>query len=554
MQEAEIYHAAVYARLSKEDERAGDSVSIESQVAMLTKYVSDNGWEHTATYKDDGYSGTSFDRPGFSEMMSRVRKGEINLVVVKDLSRFGRDYLEVGQYIDVIFPALGCRFIAVNDNVDTIRSSNDMMAIFKNVMNDFYARDTSAKIRAVRKSSCRSGRYMGAFAPYGYVKDPADRHRFLIDEPAAEVVRWIFTLRASGIGCPKIARELNEKGILPPRTYYFDAKGQANPFGRTNRKWNDCTVRRILENEAYLGHTVQHKEERLSYKDHRTKAVSPEEWIRVENTHEPIISKELWEECRRVDSLRSRPRQNTMKEVSLFGGLLFCADCGFAMRCQVTVRKRKDGTNAHYEAYMCGSYSRSGHTACTTHYIPKSVLEELVLSDIQAHAWEVCMKEKEVIRRMTEQKQTQDRQQNAAMEKSAKALRKRLAELERLIQSVYEDKVLGKIPEEICVRLMAGYQTEQGEKRAQLESVEKKLEEYRKVQEDVREWAALIRSYRDADILDRDMLLRLVDRIEVGETRMVDGEKEREVRICYKFVGDIGECSVSAASRTGWVG
>ena len=554
MQEAETYHAAVYARLSKEDERAGDSVSIESQVAMLTKYVSDNGWEHTATYKDDGYSGTSFDRPAFLEMMSRVRKGEINLVVVKDLSRFGRDYLEVGQYIDVIFPALGCRFIAVNDNVDTIRNSNDMMAIFKNVMNDFYARDTSAKIRAVRKSSCRSGRYMGAFAPYGYVKDPADRHRFLIDEPAAEVVRWIFTLRASGIGCPKIARELNEKGILPPRTYYFDAKGQANPFGRTNRKWNDCTVRRILENEAYLGHTVQHKEERMSYKDHRTKAVSPEEWIRVENTHEPIISKELWEECRRVDSLRSRPRQNTMKEVSLFGGLLFCADCGFAMRCQVTVRKRKDGTNAHYEAYMCGSYSRSGHTACTTHYIPKGVLEELVLSDIQMHAWEVCMKEKEVIRRMTEQKQTQDRQQNAAMEKSAKALRKRLAELERLIQSVYEDKVLGKIPEEICVRLMAGYQTEQGEKRAQLESVEKKLEEYRKVQEDVREWAALIRSYRDADILDRDMLLRLVDRIEVGETRMVDGEKEREVRICYKFVGDIGECSISAASRTGWVG
>lgn len=554
MQEAETYHAAVYARLSKEDERAGDSVSIESQVAMLTKYVSDNGWEHTATYKDDGYSGTSFDRPGFSEMMSRVRKGEINLVVVKDLSRFGRDYLEVGQYIDVIFPALGCRFIAVNDNVDTIRNSNDMMAIFKNVMNDFYARDTSAKIRAVRKSSCRSGRYMGAFAPYGYVKDPADRHRFLIDEPAAEVVRWIFTLRAGGIGCLKIARELNEKGILPPRTYYFDAKGQANPFGRTNRKWNDCTVRRILENEAYLGHTVQHKEERLSYKDHRTKAVSPEEWIRVENTHEPIISKELWDECRQVDSLRSRPRQNTMKEVSLFGGLLFCADCGFAMRCQVTVRKRKDGTNAHYEAYMCGSYSRSGHTACTTHYIPRSVLEELVLSDIQAHAWEVCMKEKEVIRRMTEQKQTQDRQQNTAMEKSAKALRKRLAELERLIQSAYEDKVLGKIPEDICIRLMAGYQSEQGEKRAQLESVEKKLEEYRKVQEDVREWAALIRNYRDADILDRDMLLRLVDRIEVGETRMVDGEKEREVRICYKFVGDIGECSVSAASRTGWVG
>lgn len=551
MQEAEIYHAAVYARLSKEDERAGDSVSIESQVTMLTKYICDNGWKHTATYKDDGYSGTSFDRPAFLEMMSRVRKGEINLVVVKDLSRFGRDYLEVGQYIDVIFPALGCRFIAVNDNVDTIRNSNDMMAIFKNVMNDFYARDTSAKIRAVRKSSCRSGRYMGAFAPYGYVKDPADKHRFLIDEPAAEVVRWIFTLRAGGIGCPKIAKELNEKGILPPRSYYFDAKGQANPYERTNHRWNDCTVRRILENEAYLGHTVQHKEERMSYKDHRTKAVSPEEWIRVENTHEPIISREVWEECRMVDRLNSRPRQSKMKEVSLFSGLLYCADCGFAMRCQVTERKRKDGTKAHYESYMCGSYSRSGHTACTTHYIPRSVLEELVFSDIHTRAMEVSLKEEEVIRRITEQKLAQDRQGDAAMEKSAKVLKKRLAELERLVRSAYEDKVLGKIPADICVRLMAGYQAEQGEKRAQLESVEKKLEESRKVQENVREWAALICSYRDADILDRDMLLKLVNRIEVSEACMVDGEKEREIRIHYRFVGYIGECYASAVSRTG---
>ena len=229
-----------------------------------------------------------------------------------------------------------------------------------------------------------------------------------------------------------------------------------------------------------------------------------------------------------------------MREVSLFSGLLYCADCGFAMRCQVTVRRKKDGTRACYEAYMCGSYSRSGHTACTTHYIPKSVLEELVLSDIQARAKEVCIREKEVIRHMAEQKQAQGRQENAAMEKSAKTLKKRLAELERLVRSAYEDKVLGKIPEEICVRLMAGYQSEQAEKAAQLKSVEKKLEEYRKAQEDVQEWAALIRQYKDADILDRDMLLRLVDRIEVGEARMVDGQKEREIRIHYKFVGDIG--------------
>lgn len=539
MQEGKIYNAAVYARLSKEDERAGDSVSIESQVAMLTKYVADNGWNHVATYKDDGFSGTSFERPAFQEMMSRVRKGGINLVVVKDLSRFGRDYIEVGQYIDIIFPSLECRFIAVNDNVDTLYKNNDMLAIFKNVMNDFYARDTSAKIRAVRKSAMRSGRYMGAFAPYGYVKDPADKHKFLIDGPAAEVVRLIFSMRAGGVGCPKIARELNEKGILPPRTYYFDAKGQADPYERTNKKWNDCTVRHILENEAYLGHTVQHKEECVSYKDHRAKAVSPDEWIRVEGTHEPIIAKELWEECRRVDRLRSRPHQSRLKEVSLFSGLLFCADCGYTMRCQVTARRKKNGIKANYEAYMCGSYSRSGHTACTTHYIPRHVLEELVLSDIQAKAEEVCIREKEVIRRITEQKQAQGRQEYAAMEKSAKAFKKRLSELDRLIKKTYEDRSLGKMPEALCVKLMTDFQSEQAEKSAQLNELEKKLAEQRKVTEDVQEWAGLIRQYRDAETLDRDMLLKLVERIEVGEACLVNGQKERQIRICYKFAGDI---------------
>lgn len=470
MQEEKTYNAAVYARLSKEDERAGDSGSIESQVAMLTKYVADNGWNHAATYKDDGFSGTSFgNRPAFQEMMSEVRKGNINLVVVKDMSRFGRNYLEAGIYIEDTFPRLNCRLIAVNDNYDSLRDGNDMMVIFRNIFNDFYARDTSTKIRAVRKSAMLSGRYMGAFAPYGYVKDPADKHKFLIDEPAAEVVREIFSMRSGGMGCPKIARALNEAGIMPPRTHYFDAKGKANPYEKTNGKWNDRSVRLILENEAYLGHTVQHKGERRSYKDHTVVAVPSDEWIRVEGTHAPIITKELWDECRRVDALNSRPHESRLKEVSLFSGLLFCADCGYAMRCQVTVRKKKNGIRAHYEAYMCGSYSRSGHTACTTHYIPRRVLEELVLSDIQDKAGQVCIREEEVIRRITEQKQAQGRQGTAAAEKSAKALKKRLSELDRLIQGTHEDKVLGKMPEALCARLMAGYQSEHEEKSAQPE-------------------------------------------------------------------------------------
>lgn len=539
MQEQKKYHAAIYARLSREDDRAGDSVSIGSQVAMLTKYVADNGWELTATYKDDGYSGTSFDRPGLNEMMARVRKNEINLVVVKDLSRFGRDYLEVGQYIDVIFPTLGCRFIAVNDNVDTIHKNNDMLAIFKNVMNDFYARDTSAKIRAVRKSSCRSGKYVGAFAPYGYVKDPADRHRFVIDEPAAVVVRQIFTMRSGGMGCPGIARALNEAGIMPPREHYFNAAGKPNPYVKANGKWNDRSVRLILDNEAYLGNTVQHKEERFSYKDHRTVAVPRDEWIRVENTHEPIVSRELWDECRQVDRMRSKPRQSRLKEVGLFSGLLFCADCGFAMRHQVTGRRRKDGTTTHYEAYMCGSYSRSGRTACSTHYISLPVLAELVLADIWDKADAVHCNEKEMTRQLEEELQREDMDGLAAMKKEAKTLKKRLAELDRLMQNTHENNVLGKASEEFCARLMAGYQSEQTDKAARLKELEAQLERSQDVKDNVREWAGLIRQLRDSDTLDRDMLLKVVDRIEVGEVTDDHGMKVRDIRIYYKHVGYI---------------
>lgn len=540
MQELKTYNAAIYTRLSKEDEKAGDSVSIESQVAMLTKYVTDNGWNLVETYKDDGYSGTNFNRPAFQEMMSRVRKGEINLVVVKDLSRFGRDYLEVGQYTDVILPTLGCRFIAINDNVDTLQKNNDMLAIFKNVMNDFYARDTSAKIRAVRRSSCRSGKYMGAYAPYGYVKDPADHHKFIIDEPAAVVVRKIFAMRAEGMGCPRIARMLNDSGIMPPRSYYFHAAGKPNPYKKSNGKWNDRSVSLVLNNEAYLGNIVQHKEERFSHKDHRTVAVPAGEWIRVENTHEPIISEELWEQCRQIDHMRSKPRQSKLKEIGLFSGLLFCADCGFAMRHQVTDRRRKNGTTAHYEAYMCGSYSRSGHTACTTHYISLPVLTELVRNDLWCKADAVHHNEAEVVQQLMELEKNQDRLGAAAIQKSIRLMQKRLTELERLIQCTYEDKVLGKIPEEICISLLSRYQSEQTEKMGQMKELKEQMKAAQTKQDGVQEWAARIRQCRDMDTLDRDVLLRLIDRIEVGDVKDCNGQKEREIRIYYKFVGYIG--------------
>ena len=543
MQEEKIYNAAVYARLSKEDEQRGDSASIETQVEMLTRYVTGHGWNLAAVYKDDGYTGTNFDRrPAFNEMMEKVRDREINLVVVKDLSRFGRNYLEVGQYTELEFPALGCRFIAVNDNIDSLnRDSNDeIFMAFRNIFNEHYSRDISKKIRSAMNTSCRSGKFIGAFAPFGYMKSPDDRHRLIIDEPAAAIVRRIFQMRCEGEGFRRIALALNEEGVLPPREYHCRCAGKAGSPWRDNGKWSSVTVSGLLRNEAYIGNMVQHKSEVFSYKDRRMTAVPKEEWIRVENTHEPIISMDVWEQCRRMDRGTVHPRQNSMKETSLFSGLLYCADCGFAMRCQIERRRRKNGVTARYERYLCGSYSRSGHTACSTHSIPVQVLSELVLNDIWAKADEVFYHEEEIAQCLMERRQKQSRAELSAMQKSMRFLEKRVAELDRLIRSAYEDKVDGSIPAELCAELLRGYQKERAENSTRLQEIEKQQAEMQTAENEVQEWISLIRRYRDIDTLDRETLLKLIDRIEIGEAHTEDGDKVRDIKIYYKFVGYIG--------------
>lgn len=543
MQEEKIYNAAVYARLSKEDKQRGDSASIETQVEMLTSYVAGHGWNLAAVYKDDGYSGTNFDkRPAFSEMMEKVRDKEINLIVVKDLSRFGRNHVEADRYTEVELPALGCRFISVTENFDSLnRKDHDelIMGIYS-IINENYSRDISRKIRSAMNTSCKSGKFIGSFAPFGYMKSPDDRHRFLIDEPAAAIVRRIFQMRCEGLGYRRITMILNEEGILPPREYYYQSAGKQNPYRKSNGKWSITEVRHVLHNEAYIGNMVQHKNEKFSYKDSRFHAVPKDEWIKVENTHEPIISMDVWEQCRSMDREANRPRQNSMKETSLFSGLLYCADCGYRMRSQIKKQRRKNGVTTCYENYICGNFSRSGHTACTTHNVSLRVLSQLVLNDIWAKSDDVFYHEKEIAQRLMERRQKQGQAELSAIQKSMRSLEKRAAELDRLIRSTYEDKVSGEIPGEVCVELLGGYQKERMENAAKRRGLEAQLAEMQTAKNEVQEWISLIRQYQDIETLDREMLLRLIDKIEVGEVHIEDGQKVRDIKIYYKFVGYIG--------------
>ena len=405
--------------------------------------------------------------------------------------------------------------------------------------NDFYARDTSNKIKAVKQSTFRAGKYIGAYAPYGYRKDPGDKHRFLIDEPAAAVVRRIFELRGSGLGLRMIAKILNDEKVLPPRDYYYQSIGRQNPH-RQNGKWSDVTVKTILRNEAYIGNMVQNKRGTLSYKNHKSISKPADEWVRIEGTHEPIITPEAWTLARETDSRNTHPKTTRQGGISLFYGMLVCMDCGFNMRRQAERRRDKSGAEYLYEAYMCGSYSRSGHTACSTHFIPQSALEKLVLADIQEKAALAALDENRMAQTLAGRLAQQGDREAEGARKMARRLEKRLGQLDVLIKKAFEEKVLGGMPESLCAELMERYQNEKAEKSAELGKIQEQLEKMQKIQDSAQSFVAAIRQYSGIQTLERETLLRLVDKIEVGERHMVDGHKEREIRIHYKFVGFIG--------------
>ncbi len=534
----ETYNVGIYCRLSREDERTGESVSVENQREMLSRYVREQGWNLYSTYCDDGVSGTTFDRPGFNQMIADARAGKINLILCKDLSRLGRDYIEAGRFTDIVFPSMGCRFIALNDGVDTIHKNNEMLVILKNVMNDLYARDTSAKIRAVKRSTFQTGKYIGCYAPIGYLKSPEDKHVLVPDPVTAPLVRRIFDMRCQGLSYRKIATTLNEEKVSTPRDLYYLRKGMVNPR-QDGGYWQAQTIKAILRNEVYIGHMVQNKTGNVSYKVHKQVGKPEAEWIRVEGTHEPLVSMEVWELVRTIERQNTRSRTQENGEPTLFAGLLRCMDCGTVMRSYHDGRKHKDGTPSTYRSYACGRYAAGGKTACSAHIMNQRVLIEVVLADIRMKAEQARNNPAALIDRIQAQRRAASAEQMKQTRLLLAATEKRLAELGKLVQAVYEDKVLGRIPEAVCVQLINQYEAERAEKLEQKGRLSGELEAYQQETDDVQQWMALIQDYAKLEELDRPTLLRLVRRIDIGERKVEDGREVRDIRIHYNFVGYI---------------
>lgn len=519
---------ACYERLSQEDKLDGESNSISNQKRILEKYCRDHGYTAIRHYdEDDGYSGTNFNRPGFQRMLADIKAGKIKRVVVKDMSRFGRNYLQVGMYTEMLFPEYGVHFIAVNDGVDSVRGDSEFTAI-RNVFNEMYAKDTSKKIRATWQSKGRSGEHLTTIPPYGYKKDPENKKRWIVDEEAAAVVQKIFALCMDGMGPTQIAKWLQENKVLSPVAYCYEndlpttSKRPTDPY-----KWATKTVVHILERLDYLGHTVNFKTSKQSFKSKKVLWNDPADWVIFENTQEPIIEESVFLIVQKIRQGRRRPTK--MGDMGMFSGLLFCADCGGKM-----YLCRANHFKPEQEYYLCSTY-RKDRTLCSTHSIRRVVLEEIVLRNLREAIQYVTQYEDDFVQRAADQS-LRERDKELAQKKDTLAQsQKRIAELDVIIKRLYEDNISGKLSDERFIKLSRDYELEQTNLTNLVEHLRQEVKEQEKQKVNVRQFIAAVRKYTDMQQLDAAMLREFIDRIEVSHTDKKS--KTREITIVYNFIG-----------------
>ena len=531
----------IYARLSKDDERNGESLSIENQKLILEKYVMEQGWNLIDEYIDDGYSGTTFDRPSVQRLLEDAKCGRINTIIVKDLSRFGRNYIQVGQYTDYIFPMYNIRFIALNDNVDTSKNTTgmDMMPIM-NVFNEWHSANTSKKIRAVIEANAKAGKYRTTYAPYGYVKGTDEKKLPVVDEPAASNVRRIFEMRASGISPKHIAMKFNDENIPIPSDYRTQKFG-ITPYRFSHHLWTCDVVKQILRNPTYLGHLVQLRTTNISYKNKKQIKRPDDEKVIVYNTHEAIISQELWDKVKEVERSVGQGKAQNNKIVHPLSGLMYCVDCGSKMHIGWNnTRHSRQGPRIYKRAnYNCGAFKTFGKRVCSSHVINLDVIEKIVLEDIKAKANFVNFNE-EVARKEFLQRQEKYQKNNLVQDtKLLNDKTKRLSEINNLIRSTYEDKVLGKIPEDICISLLNNYQNEKENLESEISLINERIEKVKQNTQNVDEFIKRVKKYLEAPTLTREMTIDLIEFVTIDKYRLKREKIPREIHIYYKLIDDV---------------
>lgn len=517
-----LYKAALYIRLSVEDGDKEESNSVTNQRMLLNDFLNDNpDIELYDTYIDDGFSGTDFERPGFEKLLEDLYSKKFNTVIVKDLSRLGRNYIEVGNYIEKIFPLFNIRFIAINDQIDSIKnpdSVNSVIVPFKNLINDEYCRDISNKIKAVLNVKMKKGEYVGAYAPYGYLKDPKDIHHLIIDEEAAKVVKLIYELTLNGLGRTAIAKKLNELGILNPTGHRAEELKMRIPVAEDKRNikysWCSTTVRQILKNAMYCGDTIQHKGKLISYKIHKRVLLPEEEWVVVKDTHEAIIDRETFDKVQK-EILGRDTKMNSDGKISIFAGHIKCADCERAMSKKVASKYK--GKTREYYHYMCSAYMRSGGTKCSKHTIRNDELEQAVLESIKIQIG--LISDIKRIKSEIENSTLLDNRKHL-IEKNIGKCEEQLIIKRKLRKDSYEDWKLGNISEE-------EYNEYTKEYSSQIRKIEDNIDNYYKELKDLEQasmesdWIEHFMKYKNINSLSRELIDSLIDNIYIYENKKI---------------------------------
>jgi site-specific DNA recombinase len=527
---------ALYCRLSRDDGGDAESNSIGNQKTILRRYATDHGFSNTKYYVDDGWSGANFNRPGFEALMADVDNGLISTIICKDMSRFGRDYLHVGLYTEVKFPEAGIRFIAINDGVDSASGASDDFTPFRNIINEWYCRDISKKIKASMQSRAKSGEHLTGNAPYGYKKDENNPKKWVIDEVPASIIREVFLLYLDGKNAAQIATEMEKRGYDAPGDYLAKQhqykKGKAVTFDTPKAMWHPGTILNLLDRYEYCGHTVSYRRKSISYKTHKSVLNDEADWIITKNTQPAIIEEETWQTVHKMRESGRRRKEHVWDKGPL-NGFLYCPDCGSKLYFNHPTRLKTSGT------YMCGYYMH--YKKCTTHYIRRDELEPAVLAQLRADCAYAKEHEADFVKMVEMKTRRQGDDVVKKAEKEYAEARSRIDEIDRIINQLYEDKVSGGLSADRFSRMLTKYETEQETLRSKCEQLQTQITAAKTTSDNAKQFIRMVRKFTDIQELTPEIVATLIERVEVGQAQVIDGVKKQEIKIIYNFIGNIQE-------------
>lgn len=521
---------ALYCRLSRDDENEGVSGSIKNQTEILQQYAAENSFKNTRLFIDDGFSGTTFNRPAFNEIMKLGEEGKIATLIVKDHSRLGRNRLVVGSLLEEEFDRMGIRYIAIMDNIDTKNGISNLVPM-QDWFNEWHAKNTSDKVRKVFKSKGESGKPLTSNPPFGYMKSPDDKYQWIIDEPASEIVKRIFKMCVSGMGPSQIANKLSAEKVPTPTEYWISVGRKCGNPPSVPFHWCPAMIANILKRQEYCGDTVNFRSTTKSFKNKKRVDRPESEWIIFENTHPAIVDRDTFKLVQKIRE--GRHRQTRTGKVSIFSGLVFCEDCGQKMYYQSGKKDRRDPPH-----FMCSSYSKNPDT-CTSHYIGEKTLTNLVLESMRRVFLNIQAFEKEFVRKQVESYDSDKKKELTAKRRELEKAKKRIAEIDKLIQRIYEDNVIGKLSDERFATLSNTYETEQKELKEKLPEMESYLEAETDKTVNLQKFVQKVKAITEPTELTGKLVHEFIDKIVVSAARYLDGKRYQIIDIYYNGVGII---------------